>query len=421
MKKLVFSTIFAFVLSFAMYAQVSAAGTDGSQGTVSKQAVNGWKSSNGTWYYYTNGTSYKGWLFDQGKWYYLDTKGAMKTGWLYLPEGPDGYTWYFFKSNGEMMTGWYKEKGVWYFFDNKGRMATGWLYFTATDKFYYTNKDGKMQTGWVKIGIDWFFFQSDGSLHKGWIKDNGTWYYTSKDGLKTGWLNDNGTWYYLNNAGAMQTGWVKDDGKWYLLDKNGAMKTGWQNMSGTWYYLNTDGAMLTGWVEIDGRSYFLDWNGAMKTGWLQLGRDWYYLYPNGVMAVDTIIEGYVIDEDGVWVKDPDNTPRAIYEKKLNEIAAPYGVTVNYNSKLKVFGLLKDGWSIGAVGMTGSIDDPGYVWGSSSDKELLIKLAIAIGAPASEAALTELVMEARQTDVLDKDNFTIIHNDDGLVIMWGFEQ
>ncbi|MFK9093054.1 hypothetical protein [Bacillus salipaludis] len=394
MKKLVFSTIFAFVLSFAMYSQVSATATDSSQGTVSKQAVNGWKSSHGTWYYYTNGKSYKGWLFDQGRWYYLDTKGAMKTGW-------------------------YKEKGDWYYFDNKGGMATGWLYFTATDKFYYTNKDGKMQTGWVKMGIDWLYFQSDGSLHKGWIKDNGTWYYTGKNGIVTGWVKDNGTWYYLNSAGAMQTGWVKDDGEWYLLDKNGAMQTGWQNSNGTWYYLNTDGAMLTGWVEIDGKSYFLDWNGAMKTGWLQLGGDWYYLYPNGVMAVDTIIEGYVIDEDGVWIKDPNNTPQAIFERKLNEIAAPYGVTAHYHSKTKQFDLYKDGLIIGVVGMTGSIDDPGYVSGPATDKELLIKLAIAVGAPASEAELSELVQKADQVDMLKKGSFIIYNNEYGITIMWGF--
>jgi len=62
--------------------------------------------------------------------------------------------------------------------------------------------------------------------------------------MKTGWLRDtNGTWYYLNNSGAMQTGWIKD-------------------ADGTWYYLNQSGAMLS----------------------------------------NTIVDGYVLNKDGAWVK-----------------------------------------------------------------------------------------------------------------------
>ena len=60
------------------------------------------------------------------------------------------------------------------------------------------------------------------------------------------------------------------------------MKTGWVQDKETWYYLNPDGSMKTGWVEYKG--------------------NWYYLDASGAMVTDTVVEGYRIGRDGVWVK-----------------------------------------------------------------------------------------------------------------------
>lgn len=75
----------------------------------------------------------------------------------------------------------------------------------------------------------------------GWVKAvDGTWSYNKADGTKaTGWIQDGSTWYYLNASGVMQTGWVNDNG--------------------TWYYCNTSGAMLAN-TTVDG--YVLGDNGA---------------------------------------------------------------------------------------------------------------------------------------------------------------
>ena len=40
----------------------------------------------------------------------------------------------------------------------------------------------------------------------------------------------------------------------------------------------------------------------MKTGWVEYKGNWYYLDASGAMVTDTVVEGYRIGHDGVWVK-----------------------------------------------------------------------------------------------------------------------
>ena len=40
----------------------------------------------------------------------------------------------------------------------------------------------------------------------------------------------------------------------------------------------------------------------MQTGWLKNKDKWYYLDANGAMVTDTVIDGYKINHEGVWVK-----------------------------------------------------------------------------------------------------------------------
>ncbi|MDR7812722.1 hypothetical protein [Lacrimispora sp.] len=40
----------------------------------------------------------------------------------------------------------------------------------------------------------------------------------------------------------------------------------------------------------------------MVTGWRQIKENWYYFNSDGAMAVNTIINGFFIDEDGTWYK-----------------------------------------------------------------------------------------------------------------------
>lgn len=101
--------------------------------------------------------------------------------------------------------------------------------------------------------------------------------------VQTGWIkNENGSWSYKNLDGTTAVGWINDNGNWYYLDNNGIMQTGWVKEGSDWYYLNSSGEMKTGWHK--------DNNG-----------NWYYLLDSGKMAYDTVINGYTIDSNGVWV------------------------------------------------------------------------------------------------------------------------
>ena len=108
-----------------------------------------------------------------------------------------------------------------------------------------------------------------------------------------------GTWKYVNDQWKYQKGtnkfayneWIKDNGKYYYIGNDGIMKIGWQQIDGQWYYLDQTGAMQIGWLKSDDGK-------------------WYFLYPNGAMAVNTVIDGRTIGEDGVWVPNEGDTEPA---------------------------------------------------------------------------------------------------------------
>lgn len=100
---------------------------------------------------------------------------------------------------------------------------------------------------------------------------------------------------YVNHA------WHKIFGKWYYFDENGYMVTGWRLVGTTWYYMDQTGAMLTGWIQDNHVWYYLNNDGSMATGWVQRSpSEWYYFYPNGTLAVNANIDGYWVNEKGVW-------------------------------------------------------------------------------------------------------------------------
>lgn len=139
-------------------------------------------------------------------------------------------------------------------------------------------------------------------IKSGWVKENNKWYYYADGIVKKGWLKDNNVWYYLDaKTGVMKTGWVKDGNTWYFLKGSGAMATGWIKSGNYWYFLKSSGSMATGWIW-DNNWYYLKSDGAMKTGWLEDNSKWYYLNNSGAMMTNTIIDGYRIDGNGVWVK-----------------------------------------------------------------------------------------------------------------------
>ena len=160
-------------------------------------------------------------------------------------------------------------------------------------------EDEKLEPGWNLIDGKKYYADANGKITTGWVKYENSWYYlqTEKEcpetpgAMMTGWFKQNNNWYYLNPArdGKMVASeWMLIDGRWYHFYGGGGMETGWTKQNGNWYHLNA--------------------NGAMETGWIIMNDDWYYLYPagnssgapEGAMAVNTVINGYVVAPDGVY-------------------------------------------------------------------------------------------------------------------------
>ena len=136
----------------------------------------------------------------------------------------------------------------------------------------------------------------------GWIKNNGKWYFRYPDGsyLRNSWGKIGGVWYLFDESGEMLTGWHKRSDRYYYMSSSGAMYTGWLQDKNLWYYLNPDGAMQTGWLNVDGKTYYMNEAGIMQTGWTEIGGQYYYFYPDGHKAINEVISGFYVDNNGIW-------------------------------------------------------------------------------------------------------------------------
>lgn len=110
--------------------------------------------------------------------------------------------------------------------------------------------------------------------------------------------------YQTKDGNYVTNAWHKILGKWYYFDENSYMVTGWRLVGTTWYYMDQNGVMLTGWIEDNGIWYYLNNDGSMATGWVQRSpSEWYYFYPNGTLAVNADIDGYWVNEKGIWTSN----------------------------------------------------------------------------------------------------------------------
>ena len=83
------------------------------------------------------------------------------------------------------------------------------------------------------------------------------------------------------------------------------MKTGWIKDKDIWYYLATSGdnagaVLMNSWITDNGKRYYLNKDGAMAVGWTNISNSWYYFYSDGRMAVNTTIDTFSVDGNGVW-------------------------------------------------------------------------------------------------------------------------
>lgn len=156
--------------------------------------------------------------------------------------------------------------------------STGKWYMQASDGSFYENI-------WKRINGKWHLFDDDGYVVTGWHVQNGIGYYLDPDeygAMCTDWAYVDDCWYHFTDSGIFSNGWILDSDKWYFINDDGTMKTGWLYDNDIWYYLTPgSGECAIGWKLVDGK--------------------WYYFAPDGAMAADTVIDGYYVDSDGIWI------------------------------------------------------------------------------------------------------------------------
>lgn len=136
-----------------------------------------------------------------------------------------------------------------------------------------------------------------------WRKEGERYRYRSKAGEEYAnvWKLIDGAWYYFDAEGFRSTGWCVVDGKRYHCDEEGKMQTGWIQVDDTWFYLKNSGETVTGWYQtLPSVWYYFDGDGRMLTGWQEIEGKWYYLKASGELAVNTTVDGWRVDQNGVW-------------------------------------------------------------------------------------------------------------------------
>ncbi|MGG7178749.1 NlpC/P60 family protein [Clostridium paraputrificum] len=202
-------------------------------------------------------------------------------------------------------------------------IKSGWIE-SGTKKYFYENNIRKI--GWLKDNGKTYYLDLNGELQIGWLQLNNKWYFSNNNGeIQYGWIPIMDKLHYFNENGEMLTGWITLDDKSYFTNDKGELQTGWLNTSDKWYYLNNTGEKQTGWITIEGKKYFLNPSGERQTGWVNFGEKWCYFYENGEMAVNTKIDGKLIDKDGYHIPDrrPQNEISTLLDEAFKHLGKSY--------------------------------------------------------------------------------------------------
>lgn len=318
----------------------------------------GWKEIDGKYYHFIDNTDYHD---NQGKItlmecdtivdgkYLVGADGVWVTtpGWATVgTTGLDycGVSWCYVKEDGSLEDGWKEIDGKYYYFEN-GYMVNNyvkdgyllgddgswlsepgwhsiWVQYWSQEfdwQWYYVKNDGKVYTGgWKEIEGKYYFFSEWGDMKNSCVLEDGS--FLREDGA---WDNTPGwkqakyhdinksykAWYYVDNNGkGLIERWKEIGGKWYYFEYNGVMSK-YDIVDGC--YINGDGAWdaTTGWKKVIQSNFIICWgyveNGDLVSNcWKEIDGKW-YRFGSELIYTDDEVDGYYVDENGVW----DPTPR----------------------------------------------------------------------------------------------------------------
>ena len=117
---------------------------------------------------------------------------------------------------------------------------------------------------------------------KNWFKlPNGKWTIL-RENIKSSWVKDGNYWFYMdNNSELAENQWIYIGGKWYFAKAGGYIaENEWISYKEKWYYAVSGGAIA-------------------QSAWENIGGKFYHFGADGDLSVNTSVDGYQVDANGV--------------------------------------------------------------------------------------------------------------------------
>ena len=317
--------------------------------TEEEERIEGWIQKDDSKYYFEDGEMVTDWKKVEGNWYYFEPGGEMATGWKKV-----GGNWYYLNTSGKMLTDWQQVDGKWYYLNSGGAMLKStvvqgrvldsngeWMvdskYIASNGSPYYIRVNKKAcvvtvyaldENGYYTVPIKSMICSPGNStpigtfntivkyrwrnlignvqgqystrIVRGFLFHSVPYGTTNENDLRADYFNRLGE---ITSAGCvrLQVG----DAKWIFdhCPLSTIVQKYENDMPGPFGVPN--------YIKIPTKGIFSHWDPTdphqdnpwkrLSDGWNYIEGKWYYCCEDGSIAVNTVIDGYVVGQDGVWI------------------------------------------------------------------------------------------------------------------------
>lgn len=142
---------------------------------------------------------------------------------------------------------------------------------------------------------------SGGSKSKGRAKSTKTSVKDVKKVFTKNWFKlPNGKWTILDEN--IKSSWVKDGNYWFYMDNNSELaENQWIYIGGKWYFAKAGGYIAENeWISYKEKWYYAVSGGSIaQSAWENIGGKFYHFGADGDLSVNTSVDGYQVDANGV--------------------------------------------------------------------------------------------------------------------------